>query len=110
MRSSLVAFAALIVLAAGPALAQSPVPHNGATPHPKKTPFMTFTHPSAGKTAGPVSGSECVSGRGANAAQNTVNPITGQKTTTIVAIPVGGGNVQSATTHAQQASACAHGH
>jgi hypothetical protein len=46
-------------------------------------------------------------------AQTDVNPITGKlQAAPIIEIPVtkGGGSVASATTRAQQAQACAHGH
>ncbi len=73
---------------------------------------MTFANPANPKNnPGVMSGQGCMSGRGANAAAQTVNPVTGKPdAATFVSIPVtpGGGSVASATARTQQAQACAH--
>jgi len=109
-------FTALIAVAtAVPAGAQTatPSPHaykNSALQHKVKP--MTFTNPgSATYKPGTLSGRDCSSGRGANAGQQTVDPVTGKpRAATIVSIPLGSGSgsVASSTTKAQQAQACAH--
>jgi hypothetical protein len=85
-----------------PHVARAPRPHGSGRP----APFMTFTNPSGLSAAG---GSSC--SRNAIAAQQHVNPITGQpQTATIVSIPVtsNSGTMKSATNHRQQIEACAH--
>jgi hypothetical protein len=72
----------------------------------------TFHNPGSEKTH-PMSGQGCVSGPGANRAATTVNPVNGHaQAATIISIPItkGGGSVANATTHKQQAEACAHTH
>jgi len=111
-----VLFTALVAVAtAVPAGAQAPTPSphgytNTALQHKAKP--MTFSNPGNPKyNPGTRSGRDCISGRGANAGQQTINPITGQpKAATIVSIPLGqgGGSVASSTTKAQQAQACGH--
>jgi hypothetical protein len=108
-----VLFAALVALAtAVPAGAQTPPPehHHTALEH-KATP-MTFTNPANPKNnPGTRSGRDCISGRGANAAQQTVDPVTGKpRAATFLSVPLtkGGGSVASATSRSQQAAACAH--
>lgn len=107
-----VLFTALVAVAtAVPAGAQapSPTPHN-ALVHKAKP--LTFSNPGNSKyNPGTRSGRDCISGRGANAGQQTVDPVTGKpRAATIVSIPLGngGGSVASATTKAQQAQACGH--
>jgi hypothetical protein len=71
-----------------------------------------FTNPGSAKTH-PMNGQGCVSGPGANRAARTVNPVNGHaQAATIISIPItkGGGSVANATTHKQQAEACAHTH
>jgi len=112
-----VAFLTTIVAVAAvvPAGAQTatPTPHaykNTALQHKVKP--MTFVNPGSTKQKpGTLSGRDCISGAGANAGQQTVDPVTGKpKAGTIVSIPLGGGSssVQSSTTKAQQAQACGH--
>jgi hypothetical protein len=117
MRLAVVLSALVAVATAVPAGAQAPSP----TPSPhvyKKSALqhkakpMTFSNPGNPKyNPGTQSGRDCISGRGANAGQQTINPITGQpKPATIVSIPLGNdaGSVASSTTKAQQAQACGH--
>jgi hypothetical protein len=106
------AVAALIVLAAAlPAAAQSPSPHPTGAVGMKKIPASSLANP-ANRHTNPntMSGSGCISGGMANAAQTRVNPINGKaQAAPIVSIPIskGSGSVASATTHAQQTQACA---
>jgi hypothetical protein len=117
MRLAVVFTALLAVATAVPAGAQAP----SATPSPhvyKKSALQhkvkptTFSNPgNPNYNPGTQSGRDCISGRGANAGQQTINHITGQpKSETIVSIPLGNGagSVASSTTRAQQAQACAH--
>ena len=89
----------------------APAPHkHNATLHKSKP--MTFRNP-ANRTSnsGSMTGQGCI-GQNANAAQTAINPITGKpQAAPIVAVPVtkGAGTVASATQHAQQTQACAHG-
>ncbi len=109
-------FVVFTLATAVPAGAQSPAAH--ATPTSaamsKKIPVSNLSNPSVhSNNAGTMSGQGCMSGPTANRAQTTVNPINGHaQAATIVAIPIGkgSGSMQSATTHAQQAQACAHTH
>jgi len=87
-------------------------PHTVRSPHPhgsgRPAPFMTFTNPSG---LSPAGGASCV--RNGIAAQQRINPITGQpQAATIVSIPVTShsGTMKSATNHQQQIEACAHTH
>jgi hypothetical protein len=101
----------LIALLSAAAFAQaSDVPHkHNATLHHSQP--MTLTNPGASSSTSTMSGAGC-GGPRANAAQTAINPITGQpQAAPIVAVPLtkGAGTVASATNHAQQAQACAHG-
>jgi hypothetical protein len=115
MRLAVVFTALVAVATAVPAGAQAPTP----SPHVYKKSALehkakptTFSNPGNPKyNPGTQSGRDCISGRGANAGQQTINPITGQqKGATIVSIPLGNGagSVASSTTRAQQAQACGH--
>jgi len=124
MRSVLIAV--MLVAAAGPAAAQTPssttlpvlpMPKVTPTPHVRVTPrpsaVSTFTNPGSkhAHVLTPAGGSSC--NRNATAAQQRVNPITGQpQAGTLVSVPIGNnaGTVASATNHQQQIDACAHGH
>lgn len=111
MRLALLITALVAVAAAVPAGAQTPAPKpHGALVHKAKP--LTFSNPRNPKyNPGIRTGRDCISGRGANAGQQTVDPVTGKpRAATIVSIPIGngGGNVASATTKAQQAQACGH--
>jgi hypothetical protein len=117
MRLAVVVIALVAVATAVPAGAQAPTPSpraykNSALQHKAKP--MTFSNPGNPKyNPGTRSGRDCISGRGANAGQQTINPVTGQpKAATIVSIPLGqgGGSVASSTSKAQQAQACGHAH
>jgi hypothetical protein len=114
MRFALLCAALLAVATAVPAGAQTPPPlhHHTALQH-KATP-MTFTNPANPKgNPGTRSGADCMSGRGANAGQETIDPVTGKpRAATFVSIPLtsGGGSVASATARKQQAAACGHSH
>jgi hypothetical protein len=125
MRTALIA-AGILIASIVPAAAQTsssttlPVvsmPKATATPHvpvtPRPTAVSTFTNPSSkhAHVLTPAGGSSC--NRNAVAAQQRVNPITGQpQAATIVSVPIGNnaGTVASATNHQQQIEACAHGH
>jgi hypothetical protein len=115
MRLALLLGALVALATALPAGAQTPTPkpykHTALTHKAKPT---TFSNPGDPKyNPGTLSGQDCVSGRGANAAQQTVNPITGKpQAATFISIPLGpgGGSVASSTTKAQQAQACGHPH
>jgi hypothetical protein len=115
MRLAVLLMALVAVATAVPAGAQAPTPSpreykKSALQHKAKP--MTFSNPGNPKyNPGTRSGRDCISGRGANEGQQSINPITGQpKAATIVSIPLGngGGSVASATTRAQQAQACGH--
>jgi hypothetical protein len=115
MRVAVLFIALVTVAGALPAGAQTPTPHpyhNNAMSH--KAHPMTFSNPANPKyNPGTLNGTRCISGRGANAAQQTIDPVTGKpRAATIVSIPLGsgGGSVASSTTKAQQAQACAHTH
>jgi hypothetical protein len=117
MRLPLVVLAVWTLLAATAGAQTVPSPHpslspsHHASPAPKRTPFMSFSYSGGGNTGtGTMSGAGCGSPKTAAAAQQSVNPVTGVKSSTLVAVPIGGGNVQSATNKANQAEACAHGH
>jgi hypothetical protein len=111
-----VLFTALIAVAtAVPAGAQVPSPtprayHHTALQH--KAQPLTFSNPANPKyNPGALSGQRCISGRGANAGQQTVDPVTGKpRAATIVSIPLskGGGSIASSTTRSQLAEACGH--
>jgi hypothetical protein len=124
MRLALIAV--VLIASAGRALAQTPssttlpvlpMPAVSATPHarltPRPTAVSTFTNPGSkhAHVLTPAGGSSC--NRNATAAQQRINPITGQpQAATIVSVPIGSnaGTVASATNHQQQIEACAHGH
>jgi hypothetical protein len=114
MRLAMLLTALIAVATAVPAGAQTPPPpaehHHTAMKHKAKP--LTFSNPGNPKyNPGTRSGRDCISGRGANAGQQTVDPVTGKpRAATIVSIPLGngGGSVASATTKAQQAQACGH--
>ena len=114
MRLAVLLTALVAVATAGPAGAQTQPPpaehHHTALVHKAKP--LTFSNPGNSKyNPGTRSGRDCISGRGANAGQQTVDPVTGKpRAATIVSIPLGngGGSVASATTKAQQAQACGH--
>jgi hypothetical protein len=124
MRLALLAVA--LIGSTGSAMAQTPssttlpvlpMPRVTATPYvhvtPRPTAVSTFTSPNSkhAHVLTPAGGSSC--NRNATAAQQRINPITGQpQAATIVSVPVGSnaGTVASATNHQQQIDACAHGH
>jgi hypothetical protein len=108
---------ALLTAVAGAQVTPPPLPHasakpsHHASPRPKVTPLMTFSFSGGGKQGtSTMSGAGCGNAKTAAAAQQSVNPVTGVKSSTLVAVPIGGGNAVSSTTKAQQAEACAHGH
>jgi hypothetical protein len=107
MRFSLLTGTLFAAALLAPAVAQTPAPHH---PAPHKTPFMTFTSP-AGKGQPTANSSFC--NRNSIAAQQRINPITGQpQAQTIVSVPITNrtSSVAAATTHQQQLEACAHRH
>jgi hypothetical protein len=124
MRSLLIAV--LLIASTVPVAAQTPssttlpvlpMPRVSATPHvhltPRPTAVSTFTNPGSkhAHVLTPAGGSSCT--RNAIAAQQRVNPITGQpQAGTLVSVPIGNnaGTLASATNHQQQIDACAHGH
>jgi hypothetical protein len=115
MRLAVLVSALVAVATAVPAGAQAatPSPHvykHSALKHKAKP--TTFSNPGNPKyNPGKQSGRDCISGRGANAGQQTIDPVTGKpRAATIVSIPLGNGagSVASATTKAQQAQACGH--
>jgi hypothetical protein len=72
------------------------------------TPLLNPGHYRNGQSK--LTGAGCIGPR-ANAAQAATNPITGRpQAAPIVAIPIGGGNVATATNRAQQNQACLHPH
>jgi hypothetical protein len=109
-----VLFIALAAVASAvPAAAQTPPPRTytkNAMSHKAKP--MMFSNPANPKyNPGTQNGTRCISGRGANAAAQTIDPVTGKpRAATFVSIPLGsgGGSVASNTAKAQQAQACSH--
>ena len=122
MRLFRLAVLSISLAATAPAGAQTslpvlpmPSPHASHTPravpsaHPM--PIMTFTNPAPKHGLSSASAQSC--SRNATAAQQRVNPITGQpQAGTLVSIPItkGAGSLPSATNHQQQIEACAHPH
>ncbi len=91
-----------------PAPTRSPRPHASARPMP----IMTFTNPAAKHGVSSANGGSCIR-RNAVAAQQRINPITGQpQAGTLVSVPItsGSGSIARATNHQQQIDACAHTH
>jgi hypothetical protein len=115
MRLALLVGALVALATAVPAGAQTATPtpkpykHTALTHKAKPT---TFSNPGNPKyNPGTLTGQDCTGGRGANAAQQNVNPITGKpQAATFISIPLGpgGGSVAESTTKAQQAQACTH--
>jgi hypothetical protein len=114
MKRLAVLFIALVAVASTAAAgAQTPPPHphlKNAISHKAKP--MTFSNPANPRyNPGAQNGTRCISGRGANAAAQTIDPVTGKpRAATFVSIPLGsgGGSVASNTAKAQQATACGH--
>jgi hypothetical protein len=107
MRFSLITGTFVLVAFLAPAAAQTPPPHH---PLPRKTPIMSITNP-GGKGQPTANGSFC--NRNSVAAQQRINPITGQpQAQTIVSIPVTNqtSSIAASTNHQQQLEACAHAH
>jgi hypothetical protein len=109
-------FVALMGLLLGGALLPVPAFAQTASPKPYQHNAMmhsakplTFTNPAShGNAAGTMSGSGCIASAGV---PNAVNPITGKaQAAPVVEVPLSkdGGTIPAATTHAQQAHACAH--
>jgi hypothetical protein len=106
---SVIGFALLIAIAPGIA--------SGATPDPAPSGVMQRKVPTTFRNPGhyrhgqsKLTGAGCIGPR-VNAAQAATNPITGRpQAAPIVAIPIGGGSIASATNRAQQNQACIHPH
>jgi len=112
MRLFSVLLAAIAFATAVPALAQAPTPRPTGAMGVKTMHVSNLVNPGSTKNKpATMSGQGCTSARGANAAAQSINPITGQaQAAPLVSVPIGGGSstVASATTHAQQMHACAH--
>lgn len=101
------------------AVALLPVAGSAQTAAPKAIKHDAMLHPATpmrlanpghrSNAGGTRSGAGCIAG----VSGPSVNPITGKlQAAPVVEVPLsaGAGNVASATTHAQQTQACAHGH
>jgi hypothetical protein len=106
MRAALI-LVAVVALTPGVAWAASPSPSASGVMYHKVA--MPLTNPGNGKQGQPTMGGAGCIGPHANAGQTAVNPVSGKpQPAPIIAIPLNGGNVASATNRAQQSYACGH--
>jgi hypothetical protein len=106
-RSSLAVVA--LLLSVTPCVAASPTPAANASPRTVRQAggFSTTIRRPAGTTA--VSGAACNRrSPGANGSQGTLGPNGASTSQTLISVPIGGGNVASATQQHQISEACAH--
>jgi hypothetical protein len=105
---TVIGLALFIAMAPGIASGATPLPAGGVMERNVSTPLRNPGHYRNGQPR--LTGAGC-NGPRANAALTNTNPITGRpQAAPIVQIPIGGGNVASATNRAQQNQACLHPH